>query len=204
MYEPTRRALHAVAELVLAGPQHRRTGEIRLTVTATGFRTFAEPVLAVDGADLISGTDRIAIAGRTCADLAAAAGVDVGAPVGLYGDGSGVRPDEVLDLDSADARWLETCWAAGDAALRRLAPEEQPILWPEHFDVGILHRGVSFGVSPGDSSVLEPYAYVGRPAGSTDPFWNYPFGAARTMRELADGSPDAVLAFFVEGAEHVG
>jgi hypothetical protein len=201
MVETTRRSLHAVAELVLAGPQHRRTGEIRLVVTPTGFRTFGEPVLAVDGTDLVFPGGRVAIAGQTCAALAGAAGVDAGAPESLYGDGSGVGPDEVLAVDRAEALWLEDCWAAGDEALRHLAPREPAILWPEHFDVGILLDGISFGVSPGDTSLAEPYAYVGPPAPRPDPFWNYPFGAARTMRELDDGDPDAVLAFFADGRE---
>ncbi|MEV6850641.1 hypothetical protein [Actinoplanes sp. NPDC051411] len=197
----TRRSLHAVAELVLAGPQHRRTGEIRLTVTPTGFRTFAGPALAVDGTDLVTAGGRVPIAGRTCAALAEAAGVDAGAPEGLYGDGSGARPDDVLALDPVETRWLEDCWAAGDVALRRLAPQEAPILWPEHFDVGILVDGIGYGVSPGDSSVAEPYAYVGPPTPLSGPFWNYPFGAARTMRGLDSGDPDAVVAFFLEGRE---
>jgi hypothetical protein len=197
--EKTRRSLHAVAELVLAGPQHRRTGTIKLIVTPTGFHTFTGPALAVEGTDLVTATGRVPISGSSCAALADAAGVDVGAPEALYHDGSGMHPDDVLDLDPVAARWLEDCWAAGDAALRRLAPQERPILWPEHFDVGILTDGVSFGVSPGDTHLAEPYAYVGPPTRPADPFWNYPFGAARSMRELDDGNPDAVLAFFTEG-----
>jgi hypothetical protein len=197
--EKTRRSLHAVAELVLAGPQHRRTGEIMLIVTPTGFQTFTGPALAIDGTDLVTAAGRSPIGGSTCAALATVAGVDVGAPEGLYTDGSGVHPDETLDVDPVAARWLEDCWAAGDAALRRLAPKEQPILWPEHFDVGILVEGVSFGVSPGDGHIAEPYAYVGPGTRQTGAFWNYPFGAARTMRELDHANPDAVLGFFVEG-----
>jgi hypothetical protein len=199
--EKTRRSLHAVAELVLAGPQHRRTGEIMLIVTPTGFRTFTEPALAVDGTDLATLAGPVPISGSTCAALAEAAGVDVGAPEALYHDGSGAHPDEALDLDPAAAHWLEDCWAAGDAVLRRLAPQEEPILWPEHFDVGILVDGISFGVSPGDGHIAEPYAYVGPRTPQTGPFWNYPFGAARTMRELDHGNPDTVLAFFTEGRD---
>ena len=35
------------------------------------------------------------------------------------------------------------------------------VLWPEHFDVGIDANEVNYGVSPGDASCPEPYAYVG-------------------------------------------
>src|SRR5256885_2220535 len=96
--EKTRRSLHAVAELVLAGPQYRRTGGIKLIVTPTGFHTVAEPALAVDGTDLVTAAGRVPIGGSTCAALADAAGVDVGAPEALYHDGSGGHPDDVLDL----------------------------------------------------------------------------------------------------------
>src|SRR5688572_7201369 len=66
----TRRAWHAVAELVLAGPQHRLAGTIRLTVAPDGFATIREPTLAVAGTDLVAGGRRFAIDGTTGADLA--------------------------------------------------------------------------------------------------------------------------------------
>src|SRR5690242_7709301 len=103
--EPTRTALHAVAELILAGPQHRASGHIRLSVTPTGFRTFADPDLRVDGVELIAAGRRLPIDGQTCAQLAAAAGVRVGEPDGLYPDGSGVDPDRVLTVDPDAAGW---------------------------------------------------------------------------------------------------
>ncbi len=196
--ETTRRSLHAVAELLLAGPQHRRSRTIRLLVNPGGFRTVATPDLRVDATDLIAGERRVAISGRTCAELAEAVGVDVGAPEAVYHDGSGVGPDEVLHLDPDTARWIEECWAVGDTAMRRLAPNEQPILWPEHFDVGILVEGTGYGVSPGDKFVPEPYAYVSPRSPRTGAFWHAPFGAARPMRELDNAHPDAVLAFLTE------
>lgn len=198
--DDTRRALHAVAELVLAGPQHRRTGEIALLVEKTGFRTSTEPHLAVAGTDLVVGDRRIPLSGSTPAELAAAAGVDVGAPRDLYKDGSGADPGETLTLDPAEARVIEDGWAAGEEALRRLTGE-QPILWPEHFDVGVLADGVDYGVSPGDSYLAEPYAYVNPGPHPADEFWNAPFGAARPVREL--GGADAVLAFFTEARDRV-
>lgn len=193
--ELTRRSLHGVAELVLAGPEHRRTGEIALLVEPGGFRTRTGPQLAVDGTDLVVGDRRVPIDGRTCAELALAAGVDAGAPKDLYPGGSGVGPDDVLRLDPEAATWIERCWAAGDAALRQLAPGEQPILWPEHFDVGIEVDGVSYGVSPGDGYLGEPYAYVNPGPHDDDPYWNAPFGSARPMSALGDG----VYAYLDEG-----
>ena len=45
----TRRSLHGVAELVLAGPQYRATGKLRLRVVPGGFATTLTPGLRVDG-----------------------------------------------------------------------------------------------------------------------------------------------------------
>ncbi len=88
--------------------------------------------------------------------------------------------------------------AVGDAALRAFAPEETPVLWPEHLDVGISRDEVNYGVSPGDASVAEPYAYVGPWTPRTGEFWNQPFGAARPLSALGDAG--AVADFFREGA----
>jgi hypothetical protein len=194
---PTRRALHGVAELLLAGPQFRRTGTIRLSVSPGGFRTVKDPVVRVDGVELCVGERRLTLAGSSCAALAKAAGLDVGAPEGLYHDGSGVAPDEPLRLDPEAARRLAECWTIGDAALRALEPGEEPVLWPEHFDVGIRTRDTNYGVSPGDGYLAEPYAYVTPPSPRTGPFWNAPFGAARPVHEID------VLKFFEEGRRHI-
>jgi hypothetical protein len=70
-------------------------------------------------------------------------------------------------------------------------------LWPEHFDVGITLDSVTFGVSPGDDLITEPYAYVGPHELRQGEFWNQSFGAARTMTDF-DGA-QAVRAFFEEG-----
>jgi len=52
-------------------------------------------------------------------------------------------------------------FARGDRALRRFAPSEEPILWPEHFDLGIAADEINYGMSPGDVGHPLPYAYVG-------------------------------------------
>ena len=78
--------------------------------------------------------------------------------------------------------------------MRRLASDVEPVLWPEHFDIGSTIGEIDYGVSPGDTWLAEPYAYIGPWQVPTGPFWNAPFGAAVPMRELPDA--DAVLAFF--------
>lgn len=195
--QTTVRALHVVAELVLAGPQFRASGSIELAVRPVGFGTTAPPDLRVEGAELVAASGRWPIRGTTPAELADAVGVDVGEPADLYGDGSHGAADEPLDADADDARWVAECYARGDAALRAFAPEERPVLWPEHFDIGITTGGISYGVSPGDGLVAEPYAYVSVRPVPVGPFWNVAFGSARPMRELHDA--EAVRAYFAEG-----
>jgi hypothetical protein len=211
----TRRALHGTAELLVAGPQYRGTGKMRLAVRPGGFGTSRswDDVLgiAVDRTDLVvrrSGDERrIPLAG-TYAELAAAAGLEPGGLEGAYGDGSGVVLDDEVDIDPAAAARLAAAWAVGDAALRAIGTEvagddaPAPVLWPEHFDVAITLDEVNYGVSPGDSTIPEPYAYVGPFQPRQGLFWNQPFGAARPLAELA--GEDGVLAFFREGRALAG
>ena len=200
----TLRALHGVAELLVAGPQYRATGTLRLAVRPGGFGTSRgwDDVagIAVDGTDLVvtgaDGQRRIPLAG-TCAELAAAAGLAPGGLEGAYAGGSGVRPGDPVEVDPAAAARFAAAWATGDAALRRLGGADAPVLWPEHFDVAVTLDEVNYGVSPGDSAISEPYAYVGPYRPRTGDFWNQPFGAARTLREL--GGEAAVLDFFRAG-----
>jgi len=60
-----------VAELLLAGPQFRRSGTIRLRVTPGGFATVKAPELRVEGAELVAGAQRLGLPGNTPAGLAA-------------------------------------------------------------------------------------------------------------------------------------
>lgn len=196
-WEPTRRSLHSVAELLLAGPQHRATGRIDLSVTDGGFATAAGPALRVEGAELVAGDTRLRLAGRTYAEVAAEAGIEAGAPAGVYSGGPGIRPDEPIVFAADVLAALVRAFTEGDRALRAFAPESVPILWPEHFDVAISVAEVNYGVSPGDGYVGEPYAYVGPFIPREGGFWNAPFGAARAVSELGDAA--AITAFFEEG-----
>lgn len=195
---PTRRSLHAVAEQVLAGPQHRRSGTIRLRVGPDGFGTVAEPELWLTGTALRAAGSTIPLDGATCAALA---GADVGPPVGVYEPACKTSPEQALTVDPAAAgTLLEALWR-GDRALRRLAPAETPVLWPEHFDVGIATGEVNYGVSPGDEFYAEPYAYVGPWKPREGEFWNVSFGAALLLSALDDAALDA---FFAEGRRLTG
>jgi hypothetical protein len=196
----TRRSLHGVAELVLAGPQHAQTGEISLRSVPGGFATTHSPSLSVVGTEVLGLAGAFGINGQTPASLASALGLEATSLSAVYTDGSGVGLDDALEVDAAAAATIADAFAAGDAALRSLAPDETPILWPEHFDIGISAGEVNYGVSAGDGYLAAPYAYVGPwspPA--QDDYWNAPFGRAVPVEEIDD-----LLAFFTDGRHRWG
>jgi succinate dehydrogenase / fumarate reductase iron-sulfur subunit len=207
-YTQTRISLHGVAELLLAGAQRRANRSIKLVVTDDGFATGPLPRppwrLAVRGTDLVVGDDWLVLPLHgTFADLAANAGVGCAPPVDAYPPASGCKGSDRLHIDHAAAADLLRALKIGDTACRAMAAAHaptdppEPVLWPEHFDVGITLDAVNYGVSPGDDSIPEPYAYVGPHTARKGKFWNQPFGAARPMSDFADA--DAVVAFFEEG-----
>ena len=142
-----------------------------------------------------AGGGRTPLAG-TCRALADAAGLTARAP-SVYGDGSGVDPDEELTFDTDALAVLLGWFKRGDAALRAFAPDAERVLWPEHFDVGYALDEVNYGVSPGDDGHGAPYAYVGPWTQRAGAFWNASFGAARPAADLP--VVDAVVAFFEDG-----
>lgn len=200
-----RRVLHLVAESLLAGPQYRATDEIRLTVTPDGFRTWAPmpgPVTAlrVDAAGVTaepSGVRTPISAGL--AATAAELGVTAGPPEDLYPDHADLPPDAVLAAREAALAAVLAALATGTEALRLAFPGSDPILWPEHFDVGITVDEVNYGVSPGDAGHDLPYAYVGPWRARRGDFWNEPFGASRPLADLGDAA--AVADFFRAGRD---
>jgi succinate dehydrogenase / fumarate reductase iron-sulfur subunit len=207
-YMQTLTSLHGVAELLLAGTQRRANRSIKLVVTDDGFATGPLPRppwrLAVRGTDLVVGDDWLVLPLHgTFADLAANAGVGCAPPADAYPPASGCKASDRLHIDHAAATDLLRALKIGDAACRAMAAAHaptappEPVLWPEHFDVGITLDVVNYGVSPGDDSIPQPYAYVGPHTARKGKFWNQPFGAARPMTDFADA--DAVLAFFEEG-----
>ncbi len=202
-----RTGLHAVAEHLLAGPQYRTSGTIRLAVTEDGFSTVRSPADGVDAllvrADGVlrrPGGLLVPLTGSFAA-LASALGVQPGAPSGVY-PASTPEPPEELVLPRAGVDVVLQALIVGDQALRSLTaqshPGLEPVLWPEHFDVALTLDEVNFGVSPGDAEHPLPYAYVGPwspPARGG--FWNEPFGAGRALADL--GGVAEVVDYFREG-----
>jgi len=193
----SRVALHGIAELVLAGPQYAATHDIRLRVTPGGFGTVVTPGLRIERLDLVTPTTRLPLGG-TFVGLARAAGTQARPLRDVYDVGPDVDPDGPVVVDPAAVDVVLAAFADGDAALRAFAPTLEPVLWPEHFDLGVTVGAVNYGVSPGDAHLDEPYAYVGPPTPRSGSFWNTAFGAARPLAELSDVGE--LVGFFEEGA----
>jgi hypothetical protein len=212
----TRTGLHRVAEHILTSALYRATGDIGLVPSPGGFRTpsFGTDArfLAVDGTELVvsgaAGTRRARL--TTVRAAAKFAGITPGAPAEVYEPATPLDLDAPLLIEPDAARLLAQWYGLGAQALSRLAaeiPGDQPgavVLWPEHFDVGITAAGINYGASPGDDHVADPYLYVGPHAGPPpgDPaFWNAPFGAVRTFRQV--GTVAEAAAFFRDGRARV-
>ncbi|WP_374157075.1 hypothetical protein ACEWX3_16185 [Mycobacterium sp. G7A2] len=198
-YVRTRVQLHGLAEGLIAGPQYRSAGTIRLSVYADGFGGAASPLSIrgmrfdwADGSAPLAGTPR---------ELARAAGVDFGAPEDVYPATGLVDAETTLAVDEAAATLIIRSHHAGSQALRQLFTEQQPVLWPEHFDVAVSVSDVNYGVSAGDGYHPTPYAYVGPWIPRTGSFWNAPFGAAYPLNTNDDCAEliIGIVEFFEQG-----
>jgi hypothetical protein len=198
IYVATRRQLRGIAESLIAGPQYRKAGTIRLAVRPDGFAAVAIP-LGVHGTELVLPNDAVELSGplNSVADLA---GLDAGPPEGVYEIVDALPPDAELKLDAEAVEWINRSHYAGDHALKQVLPHEHPVLWPEHFDVATTEGEVNYGVSAGDDYHPTPYAYVGPWTQRSGPFWNAPFGAIYPLDPAYD--VDALTSHISDFFEH--
>ncbi len=186
----TRRALHCVAEHVVAKARYVDDGEIRLAASSSGFAT---PLLA-DKSRVWVDADELVVDGpggtrwhhlSTIGEAAAFVGVEPGFPSELYPPATPLQVDEPLRLDRHAAEVLTAWNAFGAEMLDSFATEiadanpSPLILWPEHFDQAFYTEDAieafraNYGASPGDDGHPEPYLYVGPwQTPIADPFWN--------------------------------
>lgn len=207
-YVATRRQLRGVAESLIAGPQYRAAGTIRLAVRPAGF-TGTAIALEVQGRELIWPNGAVPLTGPL-REVAAAAGVVPGPPEDVYDVGEALSPDTVLDIDDASpnflADFLYRSLYAGGHALKRVLPECHPVLWPEHFDVAVTENEVNYGVSAGDDFHPMPYAYVGPWRSRQGAFWNAPFGALSALDPThdVDTLTERIVEFFERARTELG
>lgn len=206
----TRRALHAVAEQVLASARYRADGHIWLEASPGGFATpwfshdGAACRLAVAGTE-ISASDGSGERSEPLTTLRAAGelvGIEPGAP-GTYPPATSWDLDAPLRIEPANARVLAEWFALVDAALLRVAGEGVPRqLWPEHFDLAVSVDEVNYGGSPGDDDHPDPYLYVGPwKVPAQGGFWNEPFGASAPAAQVP--TVEAAVAFFGAARTHL-
>ncbi|HEX2043098.1 MAG TPA: hypothetical protein VHF24_10735 [Acidimicrobiales bacterium] len=215
----TRLTLHRLAVYVLSPARRRANGKIALRWTMRGFGTpffGSDEQIRVQGAELVRQTgDRasgepitsVARAARFVLDgepdVAGAEGFDV-PPLG--------DPDEQLAVDPEAAAFLGDWYGFAWSVLEELRAQPQSSdpsrvqLWPEHFDAAFdclaPEVRATFGASPGDAAVSEPYLYVLSVAleEGLSELWNSTVfrGAILRFGELVD-APDqrrAALDFF--------
>lgn len=200
----TRQALHRLAAYVIAPARHAATGKFGLRWTRGGFGTpfFADDrQIRVEGVQLVDQVgDQVRAAPittlRAAAELLDTAIDDETAAehdTPALGD-----VDAPLDIDEAAVGFLGRWYGMGVAALEAVRADlasvdpSRPQIWPGHFDPSIEvgdddHRG-SYGASPGDDAIPEPYLYVSLwwpdrlGLDRSDPFWNATTFAGRILR----------------------
>jgi hypothetical protein len=199
----TREGLHTLAEHVIAPARYHSDGHIGLVPTTGGFGTptFGDGErVRVEGIELVherpGSTRRVPL--TTLSDAAQFIGVPLGAPTEVYKPATACLPDTALAIDAEAARAL-AAWIDFVAnllhELRELYAGQTPSavqLWPEHFDLscdfGDRDAGTraTYGASPGDGVLAEPYLYIAPwdKSRHTGAFAMYPFGAALTYEEL--------------------
>jgi hypothetical protein len=90
----------------------------------------------VSGIDLITPAGRFPLRGRLV-DVAKSAGITTRPLRDVYSGGPDFSDLEPVDVAVGAVDPLSRAIINGDAALRSFAPNEDPILWPEHCDIGI-------------------------------------------------------------------
>lgn len=213
-FEPTRIALHRVAEELLKPKRLLETGnEIALRFTPGGFGTppwERGEASGSPGQIRVEGIELVLVEGPEQHRLGIG---DLRAEARLLGlDPTGIEAGELGALDPEAAVALGDWFAFGTVVLAELVDthpdlDPEPIrLWPEHFDVATVlgsapaGQRANYGASPGDEDHPEPYLYVGPWEAREGPLWNATSfaGAELGYRELlaAGDQLEAGRAFF--------
>ena len=171
----TRVALHRLAAYVIAPTRFAATGRFGLRSTPGGFGTpeFDGRRVRVEGADLIDerpdGERRTKITTLTAG--AEFLGSEVDPETAAEHDSPEVGDVDVdLGIDAEASAFLGAWFAVAFEGLHHVTADaesvdgSEPQLWPGHFDpaieVGEEDHRASYGASPGDHTIDEPYLYV--------------------------------------------
>ncbi len=175
----TRLALHRLAVYVITPARQRVNGKIGLRFAYGGIGTpffGADEQVRLTGGHVVRQRGAEARAEPVTTLSEAADLVLDGPPDTAWAEGFDVPalgdPDAALAVDAGAAAtfgdWVGFAWSV----LETLRAEPGSVesgrvqLWPEHFDAAFdclaqaEHRRATFGASPGDAAVAEPYFYV--------------------------------------------
>ncbi len=221
----SRLALHRLGVYVIAPVRHAANGKFGLRWTAGGFgtpffgdETAANRQIRVEGTDLIDQRDgEVRVAPITTLQAAADfLGTSIDDATAAEHDSPAVGDvNAPLNVDPAATAFLGHWYGMAFAALESVRADaasvdpSRPQLWPGHFDPAIEigdedHRG-SYGASPGDDGVDEPYLYLSIwypdkiGVDPSDPMWNAPSftGAILKLSDFPVGEdPVTVAAVF--------
>lgn len=207
----TRLALHRLAAYVIAPTRHAENGKFGLRATHGGFGTSffgADRQVRVVGTTLIDqqGVEASSTPITSLDAAAAFLSTDISSDAGAEPDSPPIGDaGAALDIDPAASEFLGAWFGMAFAALEAVRADSnsvdpaRPQLWPGHFDPAIEvgdedHRG-SYGASPGDPAIDEPYLYVSIwwpdkiGIDSSDPYWNAPSFPGAVLR-LSDFPAD--------------
>ncbi len=172
----TRVDLHRLAAYVIAPARHAVNGKFGLRFTRGGFGTpffGRNRQIRVVGDQLVDQVGATVRASRisSLADAATFLDTEIDPSTAAESDSpdlGDVHAPLNVNLEASDflGRWFGMAFAALEAvrADQTSVDPSRPQLWPGHFDPAIEvgdenHRG-SYGASPGDQSIDEPYLYV--------------------------------------------
>ena len=227
----TRLALHRLAAYVIAPARYSVTGRFGLRSTPSGFGTppFGDEdrQIRVEGDQLLDQTGS-EIRSAPITSLEAAAeflGASVDPSTAAESDSPALGDAAAqLAVDAESSRFLGRWYGMAFAALEAVRADavsvdaSEPQLWPGHFDPAIEvgdedHRG-SYGASPGDQSIDEPYLYMSAwwpdrlELDRSDPMWNAPsfVGAVLRVSEFPEGvdSVEVAANFWRSARDHLG
>ena len=201
----TRTALHRLAAYVIAPVRHTATGRFGLRAAPGGFGTpeFDGRRIRVAARMLIdeNNGEHRSTEITSLAEAARFLDADIDTETAAEHDSPAVGDtDTDLGIDEQSSDLLGWWFNMAFDALKIVGADDasvdasEPQLWPGHFDPAIEvgdddHRG-SYGASPGDGAIAEPYLYLsiwwpdrlGLDSESSDDYWNAPAFTGRVLR----------------------
>jgi len=216
MLPATKLALHRLAVYVLSPARRTANGKIALRWTLGGVGTpffGADEQVRVVGTQLVRQQGDHARVEPVTTLAAAAAFVLDGPPDVAWAETFDVPPagdsDDDLGVDAEAASFLGDWYGFGYSVLEQLRADAESSdanrvqLWPEHFDAAFDclpdDRRATFGASPGDAKVPQPYLYVvpaNFDAAPESDVWNAESfgGAVLPMSELVEAPDQRAVA----------